>query len=42
MKEENERDEKELQHLIEQLEKHAPDELYKEVPFEEYYQLKLG
>lgn len=42
MKEDDEKDRKELQELIDKLQKYAPNELVNEIPIEEYYQLKLG
>lgn len=42
MKDDDERDKRELQELIEKLEKYAPDQVNPDVPIEEFYQLKLG
>merc|ERR1712100_519446 len=42
LKEADEKDRQELQQLTEQLQKYAPTELEKEIPIEEYYQIKLG
>lgn len=42
MKEDDERDRKEFQELIDKLQKYAPNELVNDIPIEEYYQLKLG
>ena len=42
MKEDDERDRKELGELVEKLQKYAPEHANREMTIEEYYQLKLG